>query len=71
MKIKYQFTDNKYGYIYTTIARNKYEARLNILRKMRAYGYYVTVLLAEIREVCLYDIYMTKRKKYPYPRQRN
>ena len=33
MKIKYQFTDNKYGYIYTTIARNKYEARLNILRK--------------------------------------
>lgn len=51
MKIKYQFTDNKYGYIYTIIARNKYEARLNILRKMHAYGYHVTVLLAEIREV--------------------
>ena len=51
MIIMYQFTDNKYGYIYTTIARNKYEDRLNILRKMRAYGYYVTVLLAEIRDV--------------------
>lgn len=51
MKIKYQFTDNKYGYIYTAIARNKYETRLNILRKMHAYGYHVTVLFAEIREV--------------------
>ena len=51
MKIKYQFIDKEYFYIYTTIARNKYEARLNILRKMHAYGYHVTVLFAEIREV--------------------
>lgn len=51
MKIKYQFIDRENGYTYTTIARNKYEARVNILREMRVYGCYVTILFADIREV--------------------
>lgn len=51
MNIKYQFIDNKYGFVYTTIARNKYEARVKILREMAIYGCYVTVLFSDIREV--------------------
>ena len=51
MKIKYQFIDRENGYTYTTIARNKYEARVNILREMYMRGYYILILFADIKEV--------------------